>query len=292
MKIASCVVLYNPNEEIFANIQTYLPLVETLYVMDNSTKEIPFLQKIKEISKVKYISLNGNKGIAQALKSAADAAIADGFDFLLTMDQDSKFPTEDFEYIKTYLSTEEIKNVGIVGINYKNNGTVKGFKLTDNPNKNLVIDVKTIITSGSIINLANYKKIEGFKAELFIDFVDFDLCFQFLEKGFVNKAFINIFLDHHLGKLKTFKFLFFKKTISTHPPIRYYYIYRNFYYLLRNEKKETTKKNLKSLKKFYGIKSMAIRWLVADSKKETFKMIKRGLKDAKVGILGPYVENK
>lgn len=292
IKIAACVVLYNPTEEVNANILTYLPLVDKLYVMDNSTKEISFLQAILSLPKIEYISLNGNKGIAKALKMAADQAIADGFDFLLTMDQDSKYPTDDFKYVKNYLSTKEIENVGVVGINYENGGVVKACKINENHDKNLVVNIDTLITSASIINLKNYQKIEGFKPELFIDLVDFDLCLQFIAGGFEIKIMPNIILKHNLGKVKTLNLIFYKRKIGMHNPLRCYYMYRNYCYLYRGCTNDKVKKVFKKKKIYFGFISKVVKFILADKNEhfKTLKMIKRGIKDGKAGLLGEFKE--
>ncbi len=49
------------------------------------------VEKIKTLSNIKYYSMQGNKGIAAALNKGVHMAYKDGFDYLLTMDQDSKF---------------------------------------------------------------------------------------------------------------------------------------------------------------------------------------------------------
>ena len=69
MKIDGVVVLYNPKDELFENIGKYLPLLNHLFVMDNSSKvNENFVSKLKELKNVTYVSLNGNQGIAKALK--------------------------------------------------------------------------------------------------------------------------------------------------------------------------------------------------------------------------------
>lgn len=155
MKIAGVVVLYNPTEEIIENIKTYLPIIEKLYVMDNSTKPIEFLDKIKSFGKVEYISLNGNKGIALALKLGTEKAIEDKFDLLLSMDQDSKYPLEDFKYIQNFFKNEDLSNIGIVTINHSGN---KLNEVTSDDKSNY-IKIPICITSASIIVLNNYKKL-------------------------------------------------------------------------------------------------------------------------------------
>lgn len=288
MKFAGTVVLYNPEKEILENIKSYLPFIDILYVMDNSTKEFEFLNDIKSIKKVKYISLGGNKGIAKALKIATETAIKDGYDFLLSMDQDSKFPTEDFKYVKDYVENNDVTKLGIICVNYLGN-IVKN----KTSSKAELWEVNDVITSGSFLNLKNYSKIDGYNEDLFIDLVDHDLFFQFREKDYKILLFVNIFLNHKLGEKKEVKFLFYKRKVITHSPVRYYYMYRNFHYLKKNRSGKYLEFLLNPIYvRLFKFKITARRILTEKQHLKILKMIIRGIHDGKKGILGPYEERR
>lgn len=287
MKIAGTVVLYNPEESLIENINTYLPFLDKLYVMDNSTKQLDIINKVKEIEKVKYISLDGNKGIAKALNVATECAIDDGYDFLLSMDQDSKFPTDDFKIVKSYLEGNDMSKVGIVAVNYKGNE----MHYSENIEKDIVVDVNDIITSGSFLNLKNYRQIDGYNENLFIDYVDNDICYQFKVKNFDIRLFPNIMLDHKLGNILHVKFLWYDKDIVVHSPLRYYYMYRNYHYLLKHRDKVYLK-YLTTKKTDYSAKYIFRRFLFEKPHFKVLKMIKKGIKDGKKGILGSYNDRR
>lgn len=282
MNIAGAVILYNPDDCIIENINSYLPILKKLYIVDNSTKPCEFLDKIKSIKKVEYISMDGNKGIAKALRVATEQAIEDGFEYILSMDQDSKFPTGDFDIIKDYISNNDLSNIGVICINYTNSN----IKKISN-DKTLTINVDDTISSGSIVVLKNYAQINGYNEELFIDYVDNDLCYQFREKGFEIVLFPNIFLDHKLGNVKHVKFLWYNKDIVMHSPLRYYYMYRNYTYLL-NHRSEEYVKFLKTKAIDYSFKFKLRRVLLEKPHFKIAKMIRLGIKHGKKGILGPY----
>lgn len=288
MKFAGTVVLYNPEKEILENVETYLPFIDVLYVMDNSTKKIEYVDEIKKIKKVKYISLDGNKGIAKALKDATEIAKKDGYDFLLSMDQDSKFPTEDFKYVKEYLENNDISKLGIISVNFP-----YSTYSSDHDNKIDVIKVRDTITSGSFLNLVNYDKIEGYNEDLFIDFVDNDICYQFIENGYDILVMPNIALNHKIGELKEVKFLWYKRKLATHSPLRYYYIYRNYNYF-KKFKKGKYKEILmeKRCSRAFGARIILRRFLTEKPHFKNLKMILRGIRDGKKGILGPYQERR
>lgn len=279
MKIDAVVVLYNPGLEVFDNIASYLSIVDTLFVVDNSTAvNKTLIEKIKkECKNAAYIPLNGNLGIAKALKEGLNQAMQDGADFCLTMDQDSKFPTTQIDDIKKYLF-EYKKEYGIISLNAKGidkNDDFTGLK-----------DVDVWITSGNFIVMENYKKIEGFREELFIDLVDFELCEQFHNINKKVGIIGEICLTHKIGEPMIKRFLWKKVKVDNHPPIRYYYQYRNTEYLYRRNKSFYARWHKE------GYKVELVQMLLGENKKERLKMIRKGRRDGKKGILGPYKEEK
>lgn len=271
MKIDGVVVLYNPVDEILDNIEKYRPLLNCLYVIDNSTSPNENLvKKVQKYQNVKYISLGGNLGIGKALKTGLEEAKNSGADICLTMDQDSIFPSERFDEIKDYLE-KYINDYAIIGLNFNSEDKTRG-----------IVDVKTLLTSGNFINMNDYKKIDGFNEDLFIDCVDFELNEQFdrinRKIGYINE----ISLIHTMGNPLPRKFFGVKVTALNHTPIRYYYRFRNGYYLYKRNKKF-----YKFLKKqFFSIRLKVI--LYEPNKKEKLKMMRLGIKDAKRNKLGKY----
>lgn len=272
--IAGVVVLYNPNIiKVLNNLKSYLPYLDKLYVVDNSNASNE--ESFKD-TKIEYIFLNGNKGISYALKLGCLKAIEENFNYLLTMDQDSSFDGNFEEYLDLIKSIN-MDNVALVAPKYISNEKVN------------IEEVNMVITSGNIINLNLYKNIEGFNEDLFIDFVDFDLCYQFKEKGYSILQFNKILLKHELGD-NIRKKLFSKSFLVTnHSPLRMYYMYRNMYYCSNLSKDR--KKFFKPLKKNYYLKDIIKLMLFEDYKFKKIKMIKKGIKDAKKGKLGAYKED-
>lgn len=274
MKIAGCVVLYNPSMECISNIKTYAELLDTLYVLDNSTSHNDELtQLLNQLANVEYINFNDNTGIANALKVGANRALCQGFDLLLTMDQDSEFPIVSREEIERRFSNIDITKYGIVSL---------GFNSTEQKAEELS-EVPTWITSGNFIVLENYQKIEGFHEELFIDFVDFDLNEQFSKINKKIAVFQDLSIKHQIGSPKEYKVFGKKFTVLNHAPIRYYYRFRNALYLYRRDKKFYKKLYRKGL--WIDIPKIL---LFERNKCAKLKMIRRGRRDARHGKLGKY----
>lgn len=270
MKIYGVVVLYNPTEENIRHILEYAPIVERLYVMDNSeavSEEL--LAHFSSMPNIVIVSMGGNQGIAAALRCGVQCAIDDNADFCLTMDQDSVFPVSAMDDIKKYLARDDVDDYGIIALNAQ-------FKRDDTG----LVEVPMIITSGNFINIKNYRMIDGFRSELFIDSVDFDLCHQFyiIDKKIAYIA--EIKLGHKLGNSVVKNLIIRKITLTNHSPLRCYYRFRNNYVLYREDKKfykDVRKGDIKHLIKII---------LFEKNKRAKLKMIRLGRKHAKQGKLG------
>ncbi len=271
MKIDAVVVLYRPSEENLRNIADYAPTVRTLYVMDNSDTpdEIP-LRRLTALENVVLVPMGGNRGIAAALREGLTRAVADGADYCLTMDQDSVFPIGEWDAVKSYLSRPDADDYGVIALNINGDGSRKGL-----------IDVRTWITSGNFINVGNYRRIDGFREELFIDSVDFDLDHQFYRIGKKIAYIGEISLRHKIGQPVQRKFLGIRTvTVTNHSPLRCYYRYRNNY-LLYHEDKAFYRAIYRADKK----QLVKILLFEAD-KREKLKMIRLGIRHAKQKKLG------
>lgn len=271
MKIIGCVVLYNPCIENIENIIQYIPLLDHLYVMDNSDKINEAIhEKLKGFQSVTIIDMGGNRGIGQALRQGLDYAISEKADFCLTMDQDSIFSVDKWSTIKSYLERTDIDDYGIIGLNINSDSTDAGL-----------VHVNLLPTSGNFINIKNYLKTNGFRTDLFIDSVDYELNHQFYKIG-KKLAYINeVSLGHTVGTPLYRKFFFKKVTVSNHSPIRCYYRFRNNYLLYREDKKFYRECRWMDRKRLIQI------LLYEKQKKKKIKMILLGIKHAKQKKLGP-----
>ena len=236
IKLAACVVLYNPDDTIFENILTYGNYVDKLIVVDNSLKKNNLLiDKLNEIfeSKLVYIDNNDNLGIATALNQACDKAIELQFKWILTMDQDSSFINFD-HYKKCLEKVQNVNNVALLAANTDKEG-YSNFDINE-CSCNYREDKFSVITSANIVNLEYFEEIGRFNDKLFIDMVDYDYCLRINIKKFKILYFPDVFVEHKLGEvhLRTNIFTRKKKYKTEHNAQRAYYISRNSLYLSKN----------------------------------------------------------
>lgn len=229
-KIAAVVVWYNPDLKIKMNIESYISDIDKLYIIDNS--EINNYHLIKEDifnqDKICYIPQYCNLGIAKALNIACTQAIEEGFDWILTMDQDSQFHEDSFFKMKDFINKEYDEKLGIVCPVYK----YKHKKLKLEFKKN--IELEEVITSGNLLNLKMYTKIGKFNESFFIDLVDFEYCLRIRNEQYKIIQNSNSILLHSLGNSKNFQiFKNLEINTSNHPAIRRYYMTRNAFYFMK-----------------------------------------------------------
>ena len=273
--ICGVTVLYKPSKEVFENIESYIYDLDKLYLIDNSEKKDEKLENkfINFSSKIEYIKMNGNEGIAKALNVAKNKAIEENYEWLLTMDQDSKFEKNDFS-----------KMLSLVKINFSKETIIfSPFHKTVNksPLNKKVVEKTRVMTSGNLLNLKLVREIGDFDNNLFIDEVDHDFCYRINRSGYKIKVFNEIILKHNLGNIKNYLFFF----VTNHNYIRRYYITRNRLYMISKYpalKIEYMKLILKD-----GIKIL----LIEKDKIKKFKMIYLGIKDFKNNVTGKINQN-
>lgn len=205
MRIACGVVLFNPTPEQLDNVNRLEGFVR-LYRVDNSLE---------------------NRGIAWALNELARQALADGYEWLLTLDQDANLPAGDFnKYVSAFDAYDDKENTAIISPTTE--GTPSG----------IVEDVIITMTSPSLTNLSIWKELGGFADELFIDEVDHEYCLRAKSKGYRIVRLGNVFIPHSPGKWMMIKTVRgYHTEIAWHPPRRLYYMFRNYWYLRKRYSK-------------------------------------------------------
>ena len=190
MKLAAVVIWFNPleigEEKIIQNILSYSSYCEKIYIVDNSADLHEELAK--KITNSIYISNKNVGGIAGGQNRGCERALNDGFEWAMTMDQDSIFePKQIREYIRLveeYIPTDEkavsfgpsIKNLNEtlhwtkwIRLNILSpiKRKILGKRWKPQPPKPLFDKVERVIASANIINLVEWKKVGKFDEILF-----------------------------------------------------------------------------------------------------------------------------
>jgi len=230
-KIAAAVVLYNPSKEVINNIISYISEINRLFVVDNSIADNQYLLTVIPgfEEKITYISSGENNGIGYALNTAATLAIEQGYQWMLTMDQDSCFDhTSSSTFFNRPHTTE---NVSLVGIFTPVHAT-QVYEEEAHHNGNQLVEVKTCMTSGNLLNLEIWKTIGGFNEEFFIDSVDHEYCLRLRLNKFLILLDTTCHLKHALGESGKTAIGGLQLNSTNHNAVRRYYMTRNRLYCI------------------------------------------------------------
>ena len=212
MKIYAIIITYNPNLIEFKQcLLSLINQVDSLLVIDNSDnldKKLS-LQSLLNYSNVRYYSMNGNIGIAEATNKGLSIAETEKADWVVISDQDSVFPSNYIETFKGELQSNiqnSSKIAAIAPIFYDRNTEQYGkFCYKENnsifyktPEENLSY-LYQAIASGLLINIKLISAVGFMCSELFIDLVDHEWCWRTNSKGYYILGCKHLVISHNLG---------------------------------------------------------------------------------------------
>lgn len=219
--ILAVVILYHPDHDLRSRVDTYIDHVAKVVLIDNSE---PPVQLSPWSDKIQVIQNHANLGIGTPLNIAAAMAIEQNFDWLLTMDQDSRFKEGSFEELKSIA----LGSTGDVALVTPFHFTPKATPPTFSERTK---KIKLTMTSGNLLRLSAWKTAGPFNEQLFIDSVDHEYYLRLRKNGFTILRANNSILLHPLGEIHYSKFLFLKLKTTNHSALRRYYITRNRLYV-------------------------------------------------------------
>ena len=280
-KIAAVVILYNPEISVLKNLNTYIDQVDKLIVVDNSDNiNEPLFQKVQSLNKVDYIFNKGNLGIAAALNIGAKKAIAEGFEYLLTMDQDSEAPPFLVSNLLDCFS-QDSKTAIVAPLLYHPTGRNISHETTKSYEQ-----VFTAWTSGNLVKLNIFQIAGGYKEDFFIDYVDHEFCLRLNKMGFKIYVCNKTILKHNLGEMEEKNLLFRKVYLTNHSAIRLYYRTRNRFYVKKIYKNIFPEFFKQDNKHFW--KSFIKVTLFEKHKLKKIRFVIRGYIDFRKNIFGKY----
>lgn len=217
------IVLYNPEiGRLKQNIEAILSQVNRLVLVDNGSKNIDNVRNhYEKNNKIDIIELEENLGIAAAQNKICQYAKDNGYEWAITLDQDSVSPPN---LVSEYQKLINRENVGMIcpKVIDRNFGEInygiehKGIE-----------EVPQCIASASAIRISAWEKVGGFYEPLFIDGVDFDMCWSLIEQGYKILRTNDVELLHEVGHSCVRHFAGKERVIFNHSPLRYYYMIRN-----------------------------------------------------------------
>lgn len=224
--IVAGIVLYNPDiKRLKQNLEAVISQVKNVILFDNGSNNVVKIEEFlssSNYSNVKLLKSKENTGIAHALNEIAKKALASNDEWLLTLDQDTVLKSN---LVTTYVKYLTLPNVGQLCCDFIDRNT--GRREYDHFDSKKYGEIDKWITSGSLVNLEALKKVGGFDEDLFIDYVDFDLCFVLRKFGYKNYIINVIGMIHEIGERREYNLGFKTLDIMNHSAFRQFYITRN-----------------------------------------------------------------
>lgn len=232
--IAAVVVTYRPDATLPGNLQRLSRQLARVIVVDNASEgaSASTVESAGRMAGVELIRNASNLGIATALNIGIRRAIADGFQWVATFDQDTAVPEDYFkDLFEAFRFCPRSDQVGmIVPGGWRETGAPAQPK---SPKKAAWSFVIGAVNSGSLIKADVFTKTGFYEDALFIDYVDTEFCLRLQRCGFRILSADSVVLEHELGEKQTRNLLGFKISFRIHNAWRYYYNVRNRLLLYR-----------------------------------------------------------
>ena len=222
MRLLAVIISYYPEKELLIrDFKSFENQVDKIIIWEN-TPELE-REKFRYIvsPKVEYVAANSDS-ISAGLNYAWQYAVNYGYDYILTMDQDSEFLN-----FNVYLNLTILSETSPKGIYQP--------RLNNCPScdKEYSVAFRTY-TSGTLIATEILNKIKGYREDFLIDAIDFELCTRARLYDIPTYVVNSAVMMHHFGELHKIKYL----GLSTYnySPMRLYGILRNHMIVLREYK--------------------------------------------------------
>lgn len=169
IKVLAGIVLYNPDSErLRENITAVHPQVDCVLLIDNGSDNKSYTEITKNHNDLVIIQNKKNQGIAYALNQICGYAYTHGYNWVLTLDQDSVATPG---MVDTYKSIVD-DTIGILGCWIHD----RGYQIDESWGiEHGTFETDWVITSAAFTNVKAWKDCGGFDNGMFIDYVDWDI---------------------------------------------------------------------------------------------------------------------
>lgn len=224
--VCAVVVAFFPDREFEERLRGLLPQVGALVVIDNTPepKRVRRIAVPEEDGKQSRLIENpDNVGVASALNQGLEQALGWGFAWMLALDQDSRCHSDMVQTLSNAYAACALRPV-VIGGNYfdpRNDRTKVPAGAASE-----ILEQKTVITSGSLIDTGFAHAIGGFRENYFIDQLDHEFCLRVRSCGGSVVISRKPVMEHSVGETGG-AWIPFLGRLPNHPPLRKYYIARN-----------------------------------------------------------------
>jgi len=246
---AVVVTFYPDSDHLTSLIARLLEEVNLVHIVDNTPERAYGAREAVGIrahsDRVSLWEFGENLGVAAGFNRGINLALEAGAAYVLLSDQDSLPGTGMVPRLLSTLRQQELqgKKVAVVGPDFVNNVDERSFRFDDAAGQVLlyrkvrpsvdtpVIEVASVISSGSLIPISSLKAIGHMREDLFVDYVDMEWCERARREGFVCLADGAALMHHEMGEDRLEFWLLRRRTVARYGLLRLRYQARNSTYL-------------------------------------------------------------
>lgn len=234
--VAAAAVTFNPDAEVFDRLQAVAAQVPRLYVAENGS-DPAFKKKLAELAALHrwtVIDMPVNLGVGAALNAAAARARADGFAWLLTLDDDTLAPPGLVEMMRRDLADlPAADRAAVLAAGPVDVDSGYRFRRSSDPMGSAPRPVVSAITSGSLFNLVALAELGPFREDFYLDYIDHEYCLRATAAGWGVFESRRATIAHRLGRTRRRMILGRVVFHTLHSPSRRYYVLRNRLFVCR-----------------------------------------------------------
>jgi rhamnosyltransferase len=247
-KVAALVVTYFPDPQLPGRLDKLLEQVRRLVVVDNGSGDaaLGWAADLAGRDGIAIERNDANLGIAAALNRGMRALAAEGYDWVVTLDQDSTVEPGFVDgLLATVAADADPDSIALVGGNRRDSSAETTAHRWVRPKRGVPFfervtadrigpdGVTLVITSGTLTSVTAFDRLGGFREDLFIDFVDSEYCLRAHEAGYRILVSPRARILHRVGAKRRAALLGVHLSPMHHGALRKYYIFRNAVAVIR-----------------------------------------------------------
>jgi len=221
---AAVITLYLPDVTVISGITSMVSSFGHVYIVDNSPLVLQQNLHLGDVPNVTYLPMGKNTGLAHAMNIGCSTAFANGFKYVVTMDQDSTLLTDLMTVYSRYIEDQSLGQIGALCPQYQTDRS--DLKLLEGEDI-----VKVTMQSGMCISSHVWAQVGQFSEPLFLDVIDWEYCFRLQKHGFKVIRCNAAVLGHRPATTKTISLFGHKYKYGIAEPVRYYYQIRNLLFV-------------------------------------------------------------
>lgn len=235
--LCAVVVTYGADEEALDNLNVVIAECGQVVVVDNGSPA-NIIAAMAALSGVTVLPQKENIGLAAALNVGLEHAVSLGCEWVVTFDQDSR---PEPGMVAAMLATQRNHPLAaVIGPRIHEEGSdPSGYRWVARhqsvpflfrrvPCTGVDLPAVTMmVTSGSMVEVAAWRRLRGFDGALFIDYIDTDFCLRAIRAGCSVAVAGQAVLRHRLGARQTLRVLGRDFRPTHHAAFRHFYMARN-----------------------------------------------------------------